>query len=276
MVLYALAVSSVMVGGAIGAVLGAGAVSEGFRFEDLRLAHLSLNVLGWASLTIVATLTTLLPTVLRIRMQPWNAVVSGLCLVGGLALLATGLVTRQTPVAGLGAVLYWAGALQVASLAVRGLRAPRKWPAPAAAKHMIAAVAWFVFGTSALAWAGLRGSIETVVPVFEVSLVCGWVLQILLGSWLYLLPMAHPGPPDDRRRWLTAVDVAATAEVAVLNAGLILVTLAAGNRVPAGFGLAGAAASLAVSGFILAKSWAYPAMAGMPSIARRSERMWGA
>ena len=276
MVLYALAVSSVMVGGAIGAVLGAGAVSEGFRFEDSRLAHLSLNVLGWASLTIVATLTTLLPTVLRIRMQPWNAAVSGGCLVGGLVLLATGLVTTWTPVAatGCGPLLGGGSAGRVAGGA--GARATRKWPAPAAAKHMIVAVAWFVFGTSALAWAALRGSVQAFVPVFEVSLVCGWVLQILLGSWLYLLPMARPGRPDDRRRWLTAVDIGATAEVAVLNAGLILVTLAAGNRVPAGLGLAGAAASLAVAGFILAKSWAYPAMAGMPSIARRSQRIRGA
>ena len=161
-------------------------------------------------------------------------------------------------------------------LVVRGLRAPRKWPAPAAAKHMVLAVAWFVFGTSALAWAALRGSVEAFVPVFEVSVVCGWILQILLGSWLYLLPMARSGLPEDRRRWLTAVDVGATTEVAVLNTGLILVALAAGDRVPAGFGLAGASASLAVAGFILAKSWAYPAMAGMPSIARRSQRIWGA
>lgn len=36
------------------------------------------------------------------------------------------------------------------------------------------------------------------VLVFLVAFVLGWVVQTLLGVWLYLIPIARPGSPTDR------------------------------------------------------------------------------
>ena len=67
--MYAAAVLSVLLGGALGALMGARVVG-GTTYLAVRHAHLTANVLGWASFAVVGTLFTLLPTVLRVRMPP--------------------------------------------------------------------------------------------------------------------------------------------------------------------------------------------------------------
>jgi hypothetical protein len=274
MVMYALAVGSVIAGGTIGAVLGTGAAAAS-RFDRLRDAHMALNVLGWASLTIIATLTTLLPTVLRLRMPRWNQWRAGILLTVGLAALVAGLGTGARSIAALGALAYWIGGLQVAALVVRGVSAPRNWPAPAAARHMILGFVWFVAGGAALTWATVTGSFDAFIPSFEVMFVCGWLIQTLLGSWSHLLPTMRSGSPDDRRRWFTAMDLGIGPQVLALNGGLVLLALAAGHLVGDAVGWAGAGMALAAGGVALAKTWAYPAIAAMPIVARRSRDTWG-
>ena len=56
-----------LVGGTLGALMGSRTVSIA-GYAQVRHAHLTANVLGWASLTVVGTLITLLPTALRVRM----------------------------------------------------------------------------------------------------------------------------------------------------------------------------------------------------------------
>jgi nitrite reductase (NO-forming) len=63
--MYLAAVATVLVGGTLGALVGGGWVDDAATSVALRDAHLTLNVLGWATLTIAGTLVTLLPTVLR-------------------------------------------------------------------------------------------------------------------------------------------------------------------------------------------------------------------
>lgn len=269
-----LAVGCVIAGGTIGAILGTGTAAAS-RFDRLRDAHMALNVLGWASLTIMATLTTLLPTVLRVRMPRWNQWRAGILLTVGLAALVTGLGTGARSIAALGALAYWMGGLQVAALVVRGVSAPLKWPAPAAARHMILGFVWFVVGGAALTWATATGSFDAFIPSFEVIFVCGWLIQTLLGSWSHLLPTMRSGSPDDRRRWFTAMDFGIGPQLWALNLGLVLLALAAGHLIGAAGGWVGAGMALASGGWALAKTWAYPAIAHLPIVARRSRETWG-
>ncbi len=273
MALYGVAVCFALAGGTLGAVLGSGAV-EPSRLEALRDAHLTLNVLGWASITIVATLMTLLPTVLRIRMPWWNAPAAAACLVGGLGLLAGGLATGARVISTGGAALYWAGGIQVAVMVARGLAGPRNWPVPVTAKHMVGAVSWFVCGGAALVVACARGSFDAFVPVLEVVFVCGWVLQTLIGSWLYLLPVSRPGGPVERRVWFTAVEVGADVQVAAANLGLALLALAVAGALPSAAGTIGAAVAIAAAAFALVKSWTYPTLGQLPAMRRASEERW--
>ena len=98
------------------------------------------------------------------------------------------------------------------------------WAVPAAAFHMLAAFAWFVAGSIGLAIALFDGAAgaDRYREVFLTAFVGGWLVQVLLGAWSYLLPMAKPGHPTERRRWLWVFELAAPVQVALLNAGLLL------------------------------------------------------
>ena len=275
MVMYAVAACAVLAGGTLGALLGSGAV-HGPSFAAIRDTHLALNVLGWASVTIVATLITLLPTVLRIRIPRWNAPAAAACMVAGVALLAGGLATRSRPVSAAGALTLFAAGIQVAVMVARAISGPRTWPVPVTAKHMACAVAWFVCGGPALALACARGTFDAFVPLLEVIYVCGWVLQTLVGSWLYLVPVGRPGGPGERRVWFTATEVGANTQVIVANAGLALLALSVAGVLPSTVGAVGAWAALLVAAAALLKSWTFPALARLPAVRRRSFERWGA
>lgn len=275
--MYGAAIAAVLVGGTLGALVGGGAV-EGETWLGFRQAHMSLNVLGWVSLTIVGTLVTFLPTVLRIRMPPWHGWATVALLVGGLSAIAAGLAARLEPLAAVGGVAYEAGALGVAWLVVKVMRTPRTWPVPVAAKHLLMAVAWFEVGALALAVALVRGldAFAAFREPFLAMLVLGWAIQTLLGAWLYLLPMARPGHPDERRRQLAAIELGGAVQLLSLNAGVALLALAGAGWVSDTIGAVGAGLALGGGGLALAKAWAFPVLARMPVLTRRHLDVWGA
>lgn len=273
--MYGAAIAAVLVGGTLGAVVGSRVVSDPQTWLELRRAHLTLNVLGWVSLTIAGTLVTFLPTVLRIRMPAWHGTASGALLVSGAAAIAVGLGLASRPVALAGSLAFAAGALGLAWMAVKAFRMPRSWPVPVAAKHLVSALAWFVVGALALPWmlAGdLVGSREPFLAIF----VCGWALQTLLGAWQYLLPMARPGHPDERRRWLAAIEVGGTVQVLALNAGVAVLALSGAGVLQGPAALAGAILALAGAILALGKAWAFPALGRVPGLVRRHGETWGA
>jgi len=273
--MYGAAIVAGLIGGTLGAIIGSRAVGDAETWLQLRRAHLTLNVLGWVSLTIAGTLITFLPTVLRIRMPAWRGAASGALLVLGVASIALGLGLDARPVAVAGSIAYASGMLGLAWMAVKAFRMPRTWPVPVAAKHVVCALAWFVAGTLLLPWAvadGLAGFRRVFLAVF----VCGWVVQTLLGAWQYLLPMARPGHPDERRRWLAAIETAGTLQVIALNAGVGLLALAGADVVPAAGARVGAVLALAGGLVALAKAWAFPALGRVPVLVREHAETWGA
>ena len=281
-VFYAAALAAIFAGATLGSLIGTRSVS-GMTWLAFRQTHMTVNVLGFVSLTIAGTLITLLPTVLRVRMTAARSATAVL-LIGGVAFLGSGLATTNAPIAAAGAVTFAAGAAMVAWATLGVVRTPRRHFVAVSAKHMLAAIAWFLGGSLALATTLVRaallarGSTSTLVAfsnfqnVFLISFVGGWILQTLLGAWLYLLPSARRGGPEQRRLLLAGVELGANAEVACINAGLVLLVLhAAGLAIPAAPGavLAGPGGAWA-----LAKCWAHPLIARLPSTARRAELLW--
>lgn len=277
LVLYQGAVVAVLIGGTLGALIGSGAVRDGGLYAALRRTHMTLNVLGWISLTISGTLITLLPTVLRIRMPVWQGRATGALLAGGVTGLSAGFALRVEPLAAAGGLLYAAGASGIAWMVARVLRTPRKWPVPAVARHLLVAVVWWLAGAFALAVAVVRGTeqFDLFRQPFLVMFVGGWATQTLLGAWLYLLPMGKPGHPDERRGFLTAMELGGRLQLVALNAGFLLMLLRSGGWVPDGAGMAGVGLALAGGGIALSKAWLYAPMSRRSEASERTKAIWG-
>ena len=273
---YACAISFVLLGAAIGAWLGAGAASGG-AYLQLKQAHMTANVLGWASLTVVGTLITLLPTVLRLRMPPWPGRAVLALLVAGLILQLAGRIGPSTWLMALGGATYALGALGMVLLVASVLRAERNWAIPAAAFHMMSAIAWLLAGSIGLAVALLDGvaGFDRYRPVFLTAFVAGWLVQVLLGAWSYLLPMATPGHPAERRRSLAAFELFVPVQVALLNGGLVLVAARGAGWAGVGLGRVGAAAALLAGTIALVKAWMFPLIGRGPVLTGRAKAIWG-
>lgn len=269
--MYASALIAIVIGGILGALIGSGTVHDAGLWISLRRAHLTINVLGWVSLTICGTLVTFLPTVLRIRIPPWRGTPSCALLVVGVAAIAGGLATSLEPLAAAGGLVYMAGAVGIAAMVGRALSTPRRSPVPVSAIHLMLGVAWFVVGAVLLAIALLRGSeaLDAFQQSYLVIFVGGFAVQTLLGAWLYLLPTATPAHPDDRKRMLAAIEFGARFQLAALNGGLVLLGLRAAGWVPGWVGRAGAGLALGGGGFALLKAWSFRVLANVPLLSSR-------
>ncbi len=273
---YAAALFFVLIGATLGTTIGARLVT-GETYLHLRRGHMTMNVLGFASLTVVGTLITLLPTVLRVRMAPWRGRVVLVLFVVGLLVQLLGWDLGSTPLLTVGGVLYATGALGVVALLVSTLRIERSFRPPVAAWHMIAGIGWFVSGSVLYALALGRGpsGFDSFRTTFLVAFVGGWLVQVLLGAWSYLLPMATPGHPDRRRRSLAAVELAAPIQVAVLNLGLVFLALRGAGFVGAGVGVTGVVLTAMGGVAALTKAWLFPLLGRGPVDTARSRAVWG-
>jgi hypothetical protein len=111
--------------------------------------------------------------------------------------------------------------------------------------------------------------------VFLTAFVGGWLVQVLLGAWSYLLPMATPGHPTERRRSLAAFEVIAPVQVALLNGGLVLLAARGAGWAGVGLGRVGAAAALLGGTIALAKAWMFPLIGRGPVLTDRATAIWG-
>jgi nitrite reductase (NO-forming) len=274
--MYGGAVACVLVGAGIGVLLGTGAVGDPQTRLDLRSAHMVVNVLGWDSLTIAGTLITLLPTVLRVRMPAWHGELTAALFVFGVGMTATGLALGVTPLAVTGAAAFAAGVAGLLAMVRRVLSAPRKWPVPVSAKHLMLAVGWFAVGALWLLVALIRGAqwFAGADDLFVILFAGGWILQTLLGAWQYLLPVTRPGHPDERRAWLAAMEWGGTVQLVALNIGLVLLALAASRSGASVLATVGAALALVGATMALIKSWTYPILGRSSVLTQRSRPMW--
>ncbi len=202
----------------------------GALHDRLRLAHIAVNVLGFLGLTVLGTLVTLWPTVLRTRIADGAERAARRALP---LLIAAVVVTAGSALAGpqpgivVGLVAYLGG---IALLAKPALRAARtKPPTSFAAWSILTGVAWLVGCLVLLAattltsrdWTHLDRALSEVTPLLAV----GFVAQVLIGASSYLIPVVLGGGPTPVRAANRAFDAGGPVRLVVTNMGLLVCAL---------------------------------------------------
>ncbi|MGW7484336.1 multicopper oxidase domain-containing protein [Nonomuraea muscovyensis] len=225
---YVSAAGALAVGGVLGGLLTTH-VWHGAAHERLHAAHAEVNLFGWVGLTVLGTLFTLWPTVLRTRMSEETRRASrvGLRLAApGLAVAVAGLLAGWQWVALAGLAAYAAGGLAALAPLADALR--RKRPHTGAAWMLGAAIVWFevalAAGLVALATrppAEVAASLDALLPLVLV----GFVAQVLLGSLLHLLPAVLGGGPARFKENAALLERGWPVRLAALNLGVPLLVL---------------------------------------------------
>lgn len=224
------------------------AAALGGAWLGLKPAHAWLNLVGFVSLVVAATLIHLYPTVVGSRIRSRPALLVLVVGVGfGAPITALGYAVAWAPLAQVGALSVVVGAAALALVAAGAWSGRGTWTTDPAwhrltIGHLSAAVGWFGVGTAILAVDLLVYGVQpagwslrhTIGP-----LIIGWVLQALVGAWSHLLPSVGPG--DAARHALQRYELArgATVRLAAWNIGAALVTI--GSFAPGWIGVAGAA-----------------------------------
>jgi nitrite reductase (NO-forming) len=231
---YGAAIAQVAIGvGLVIAMLGGvPPVVEGWAI--LKPAHAWLNVFGFLSVVIAATLVHLAPTVAGTRIVPRRSAQVALAgLVTGAPLIALGLALGDHLVARIGALAELLGAIALMghALAVRHDRGT--WTTDPdwhrlTSWSLFAAPAWFLVAVAVAAgrilWLGAVPHTWSLGSI-AAPLAVGWVLQVLIGAWSQLLPSIGPGDMVAHAHQRARLGRAARARVGVLNVGVVLVTL---------------------------------------------------
>jgi hypothetical protein len=194
------------------------------------LFHAHVNVLGWITLTVLGTLLTLWPTVLRTRMADgavrWAVRALPLA-VAGLGMLGLGVLAWWPVVAAAGVVVFAAAVIVNAVPAVAaGWRRP---PSSFAAWSIAAAVGWLLvaLGVDAVTLVGAADPAAAVAGFGSVlvPLLAGFVAQVLIGALAYLLPMVLGGGPARVRSRQAVLDRYWAQRVAMGNTALAVFLL---------------------------------------------------
>ncbi len=194
------------------------------------LSHISINLLGWVGLSVVGTLVTLWPTMLRTRIAPDAEATSARALpvlVGSVALTATLALVGPPRLVAVGLAGYLLGLLLAAQPLVHIAR--RTPPTAFAPLSVGASYVWLVGSLAALtygtatadSWPEVASSLGWLVPFFAV----GFGAQVLLGALSHLLPVSLGGGARPVRAAERAINSAASLRVTTTNAALLVCAL---------------------------------------------------
>lgn len=216
-----------LVGGVVcGVLLARGPATDAIAAR-LYLAHVTLMILGWVGLTVMATLITLWPTVLAVRIPDGGVRFgrAGLVLMGSGVVLSGAALVVGARVAYAAAVLVVTAGIALSAVPMLRATAARA-PGTVAAWHLAASVTWMASATLTWAafvatagdWEQSRQRMGGVVA----ALVAGGAAQVLLGALTHLLPMVLGGGPHAVRAARDAVERRALARFVLLNGGVAL------------------------------------------------------
>ncbi|MBB2894504.1 multicopper oxidase domain-containing protein [Flexivirga oryzae] len=222
---YLAAAVCVPVGAGFGTALAKG--PGGDWHGRLMVAHSMTMLLGWLGLTVLGTLLTLWPTMLRTRMddraetlarQSLPIVIVGLIGIDSAAVMGL----RAATVAGL--LIYLAGVCWWGRALIRPVRTSP--PRHASAYFVSAAVVWGavtlvlvpVKVATAGSWAGVHEGYDAIATIAAV----GFALQLLTGAMSHLVPVVIGGGAQVIRAAQTHFDRFAVARITVVNLGLLL------------------------------------------------------
>jgi nitrite reductase (NO-forming) len=225
---YVAASAALPVGAALGTVLARG-LSDSWHGRVV-VAHLAANVLGWVGLTVLGTLLTLWPTILRTRIADGAERQSRQALpflVGSLVLLVAAALTGLQLAAAAGVLLFAAAAAW--SLRPMLTAAMARPPQTYAAWSVLSAVGWLLASLVQLSvllarardWAAAGDAAHAVT----VPLAAGFAAQVLLGALTYLVPVVVGGGPARVRATTAVLERGGITRVVVANLGLLVCVL---------------------------------------------------
>jgi nitrite reductase (NO-forming) len=225
---YVVAAACLPVGATFGTILARGLADP--WHGQLRLAHATVNLLGWMGLTVVGTLVTLWPTMLRTRMAEGTEKAARRALpvlTAAVAAATAGAVLGSRTVVALGLAGYLVGLALVAVPFVR--TAVSKRPSSYPTWSVLAGVAWLAGTLAALAvgvalapsWDVVDDRVSWLTPF----LAAGFGAQVLLGALSYLVPMALGGGPTPVRAANTVLDRGGALRIVLVNGGLLVAVL---------------------------------------------------
>ena len=221
---YVAAGALLPLGAVLGVLLARGEIADD---ERIVLAHALVNILGWVGLTVIGTLVTLWPTMLRTRIADGAELAARRMLPVLLAglLLATAATLWATPaLCALGLVIFLGGFLAVAAPHLEEVR--RKAPVELSTGSVLAAVLWLT-GSLGLLSVAVGTSADWSQALaraggFTVPVLVGFAAQVLVGALSYLVPVVLGGGPSTVRRTTAIMGWAGGARLAATNAGLLL------------------------------------------------------
>ena len=196
----------------------------------LMTAHITVNLLGWMGLTVMGTLVTLWPTMLRTRIADGAERVARQALpilVGSVVVMAGGALAGLQTVAAVGAAAYLVGVLWAARPLARVTRA--KAPSAYATWSVMAAVIWLVLTllgfVSVLVTSPTWALVTDRLGLLMTPLTAGFAAQVLLGALSYLVPLVLGGGPTILRGTQTRLERGNALRVVLINLGLVVCVL---------------------------------------------------
>lgn len=256
---YGLALVELAAGVVVGGLGAAGASVVLGAWGTLRPAHAWLTLFGAISLTILATLVYLAPTVMGARIRAgWSLATAVIGMALGPLIVVAGFVAESRPVVIVGMALAVIGGVGQVAYVIDSWRrrgpftSEHDWRSVAIG-HLVAGTAWFVAATVA-ALAGIVGGLALVgwsIGLLVLPLTAGWMLQELVGSWTHLAPSVTPGSPALHARQRRVMASAARTRLVAWNGGLAAAWAGAGIGLPLLAALGGAVVALTVVASVL-------------------------
>ena len=231
---YGAAIAQVALGVGLVIAMLAGVPPVVEAWALLKPAHAWLNVFGFLSLVIAATLIHLAPTVAGTRIASRRSAAVALAgLAFGALLVALGFALGDDRVARIGALAELLGAISLMAYVLTVWHDRGTWTTDPgwhrmASWSLVAAPAWFLVAVALASGRILAlGAVPAAWSLGSIAapLAVGWVVQVLIGAWTHLLPSIGPGDMAAHADQRARLGRAAMGRVTVLNLGVALVTL---------------------------------------------------
>jgi nitrite reductase (NO-forming) len=222
---YVSAAAILPIGVALGVMMAPDDLSEPVHAR-LALAHVAINLFGWMGLTVVGTLVTLWPTMLRTRVAEGaeRAARQALpVLVASLVVIAVAALVGSRPAAVAGILGYLVGLALAGRPFVEEAR--QRPPRSYATWSVLAGSLWLVASVAVLAViiATSRDWVQAAdrADRLAVPLLVGFAVQVLLGALSYLIPVVLGGGPSVVRATTEMLDKGGVVRVVFVNFGLL-------------------------------------------------------
>lgn len=225
---YVYASLALPIGAGLGATLALDPVEP--WLGRLVVAHVTLNLLGWVGLTVLGTLVTLWPTMLRTRIAEGAERVARQALpilVGSVAVTVTGALLGLQALAAAGVAAYLGGVLWAVRPLAEVARAKR--PSAYATWSVMAAILWLIGSLLGLVAVLVISPTWLLVTdrlgLLVIPLAAGFAAQVLLGAMSFLVPVVLGGGPTILRGSQARMDRGSALRVVLINAGLVVCVL---------------------------------------------------